>query len=177
MTTKSLLVISEHFYPSTGATAQLVTDLVSDLANYGLLVDVLTATPCSSASDIQNINITRSASPPISSTSIFSKIIRGLVFSVTSLCLISRRYLAGDSFEILIISNPPFIGLIGLVCKYLGFLVGFPSTIRGFAEETNWLSSPCFLADDKIRSRIGSVYFSKLSVLEIWSFASFSSRH
>ena len=119
MPTKSLLVISEHFYPSTGATAQLVTDLVADLTNYGLLVDVLTATPCTSASDIENINIVRPSSPSTSSTSIFSKIFRGLVFSATSLYLIARKYLAGDLFEILIISNPPFIGLLGLICKYL----------------------------------------------------------
>ena len=39
-----LLILSEHFAPSTGATAQLVTDLALGLAARGHRCRVLTAT-------------------------------------------------------------------------------------------------------------------------------------
>ena len=40
-----MLLISEHFAPSTGATAQLMTDLARGLARRGWAITVLTATP------------------------------------------------------------------------------------------------------------------------------------
>ena len=47
---KELIILTEHFWPSTGATAQLVSDLVNDLHAQGCCLRVLTSTPGSSCS-------------------------------------------------------------------------------------------------------------------------------
>ena len=45
---KELIILTEHFWPSTGATAQLVSDLVDDLHAQCCCLRVLTSTPGSS---------------------------------------------------------------------------------------------------------------------------------
>ena len=41
--TKELVIVTEHFSPSTGATAQLVTDLADDLHARGVNICILTS--------------------------------------------------------------------------------------------------------------------------------------
>ena len=126
MTSRSrrLLLVSEHFQPSTGATAQLMTDLASDLVGLGWRVTVLTATSGrttpspSKATMVVRLNRGHTRQ---GRDGVLAKTLRGLHFLISSLiwCLVRGRQ--GD--VILIVSNPPFIGLIG---PFLHTLRGLP---------------------------------------------------
>ena len=102
-----LLLISEHFEPSTGATAQLMTDLARGLHRRGWNLTVLTAT----AGDALDFPIQRLNSTEELSVGVAAKALRGVRFFLGSLiwCLSHGRQ--GD--VVLIVSNPPFIGLLG----------------------------------------------------------------
>ena len=113
---KRLIVITEHFAPSSGATAQLVADLVQDLAANEHDVCVLTST--SEHSPFFK-DVVRFPFPFYSRTSVFSKSLKGSYFFVRVLAWL---VLHSKTFSrVLIVSNPPFIGLLGpLINLFLG---------------------------------------------------------
>ena len=102
-----LLLISEHFEPSTGATAQLMTDLAEGLHRRGWSVTVLTATPGGAL----NFPVQRLGGRGGVAIGLPAKVLRGARFLLGSLlwCLWHGR--RGDG--VLIVSNPPFIGILG----------------------------------------------------------------
>lgn len=104
-----VLLISEHFAPSTGATAQLMSDLARGLDQRGWPIAVLTATPGGS----MPFPVIRlgGALHGSSSGSMVQKALGGLRFLVGSLLWCLRHGHRGD--VVLIVSNPPFIGLLG----------------------------------------------------------------
>jgi len=104
---KRLLLISEHFEPSTGATAQLMTDLAEGLHRRGWSVTVLTATPGGAL----NFPVQRLGGRSGVAIGVTAKVLRGARFLLGSLlwCLWHGR--RGDG--VLIVSNPPFIGILG----------------------------------------------------------------
>ena len=102
-----LLLISEHFEPSTGATAQLMTDLAQGLHQRGWQLQVLTATPGGAlAFPIQRLNGSETIAVGVA-----AKALRGVRFLLGSLLWCLRHGRRGD--VVLIVSNPPFIGLLG----------------------------------------------------------------
>ncbi|WP_067093272.1 glycosyltransferase family 4 protein [Synechococcus sp. MIT S9508] len=117
---RRLLLVSEHFQPRTSATAQLMTDLANDLVGFGWRVTVVTATPDqetpspSKATEVVRLKKTHTKQ---SRNGVFSKALRGVHFLISSLtwCLVRGRQ--GD--VILIVSNPPFIGLLGPLLRTL----------------------------------------------------------
>ena len=102
-----LLLISEHFEPSTGATAQLMTDLAEGLHRRGWSLTVLTATPGGAL----NFPVQRLGGRSGVAIGVTAKVLRGARFLLGSLlwCLWHGR--RGDG--VLIVSNPPFIGILG----------------------------------------------------------------
>lgn len=104
-----ILLISEHFAPSTGATAQLMTDLARGLAERGWAITVLTATP-GPAMPFETIRLGGSRDGSITK-SVVQKALRGLRFFVGALVWSLAHGRRGD--VVLIVSNPPFIGLLG----------------------------------------------------------------
>ena len=104
---KRLLLISEHFEPSTGATAQLMTDLAEGLHRRGWSLTVLTATPGGAL----NFPVQRLGGRSGVAIGVTAKVLRGARFLLGSLlwCLWHGR--RGDG--VLIVSNPPFIGILG----------------------------------------------------------------
>ena len=111
---RRLLLVSENFQPRTGATAQLMTDLANDLVGFGWRVTVVTATPDrETPSPSKATKVVRLKKTQIrqNRNGVFSKALRGVHFLISSLiwCLVRGRQ--GD--VILIVSNPPFIGLLG----------------------------------------------------------------
>ena len=104
---KRLLLISEHFEPSTGATAQLMTDLAEGLHRRGWNLTVLTATPGGAL----NFPVQRLGGRSGVAIGVTAKVLRGARFLLGSLlwCLWHGR--RGDG--VLIVSNPPFIGILG----------------------------------------------------------------
>ena len=105
-----LLLISEHFEPSTGATAQLMTDLARGLHQRGWRLTVLTATPGGSL-DFPVVRLNGATSTESVAVGVVTKGLRGVRFLVGSLLWSLRHGRRGD--VVLIISNPPFIGLLG----------------------------------------------------------------
>ena len=104
---KRLLLISEHFEPSTGATAQLMTDLAGGLHRRGWNITVLTATPGGGL----DFPVQRLGGRAGVAVGVAAKALRGGRFLLGSLvwCLWHGRN--GDG--VLIVSNPPFIGVLG----------------------------------------------------------------
>ena len=74
---KELVILTEHFSPSTGATAQLVTNLADDLHEKGVCLSVLTSTAGNVDKPYRVIRFSASDS---TSVGILRKIIGGLLF-------------------------------------------------------------------------------------------------
>lgn len=114
--TKNVLIVSEHFYPSTAATAQLVHDLANGLARSNINVQVLTATPHAHDS-CEQYPVTRISTNLASPSIILAKALKGSVFFAKSLIWTLRNKSLID--DVIIISNPPFIAALGLLLKAL----------------------------------------------------------
>ena len=114
-----MLLISEHFAPSTGATAQLMTDLARGLARRGWAITVLTATP-GAAMPFAVVRL-GGAIEGSSTKSVVQKALRGVRFLLGSLLWSLQHGRRGD--VVLIVSNPPFIGLLG---PWIQWLRGLP---------------------------------------------------
>ncbi len=113
MSSRRLLLVSEHYQPSTGATAQLMTDLARGLVHEGWRVSVLTSTPGQrstrdEAPVILRLNLAQGSR---GRTGVISKIFRGVRFFISSMIWCLFKAQRGD--VVMIVSNPPFIGLLG----------------------------------------------------------------
>jgi glycosyltransferase involved in cell wall biosynthesis len=110
MSPRRLLLISEHFDPSTGATAQLMTDLAMGLQQRGVQLTVLTAT-AGGTLDLSVVRLNGPRTRSGSANGVAAKAVKGVRFLLGSLlwCLLHGR--PGD--VVLLVSNPPFIGLLG----------------------------------------------------------------
>lgn len=108
-----ILVLSEYFEPSTSATAQLSTDLVADLSILSFEPIVLTSTVGCRRSDFKIVRLNNLSGR---SSLIFMKTFSGLLFVIRSTlwALINRS----QYDQVLIFSNPPFAGIVGLLLKY-----------------------------------------------------------
>jgi glycosyltransferase involved in cell wall biosynthesis len=111
---KTFTFISQYFYPSHTSTAQLLTDLSLNLSTSGHTILVLTSTPSNSA--LPPVNITRTYSRFHQGHSISSKALASLAFLLSGLGYVLRL---PKSTSLLIASNPPYAGLLGLAFKYL----------------------------------------------------------
>lgn len=123
-----LLLISEHFAPSHGATAQLMTDLATGLAARGQPVVVLTATATAANGESDpptgaGLRVVRLGLAPGETPRLLLKAWRGLRFFGLALawgCWHGRR-----GQRLLIASNPPFIGLLGPLLQLRGLTYVF----------------------------------------------------
>jgi len=108
----AIVILSEHFYPSTGATAQLITDLADSLSQSGVNLCVVTSTPGPDTSDYSIIRLSATLNK---SASIFTKALSGLTFFIRSTYWILANVSRNE--RILLVSNPPFICVTGLLVK------------------------------------------------------------
>ena len=107
---RRILLITEHFEPSSAATAQLMSDLAKGLHRRGWQITVLTATP----GGVLNIPVVRLNGPEHTKSEtrgVVGKALRGIRFLFGSFLWCLRHGRRGDG--VLIVSNPPFIGLLG----------------------------------------------------------------
>jgi glycosyltransferase involved in cell wall biosynthesis len=116
---RQLLILTEHFAPSSGATAQLITDLARGLVARGHRCRVLTATAGApepqAGLEVVRLGLRKGAAgAPLG---VMAKALQGLVFVVGGLgwCLLRGR----RGQRLLIVSNPPFVGLVGPLLRYL----------------------------------------------------------
>ena len=144
------IILSQFFYPKPGATAQLITDLSLELSRLNSNVRVITATP---GDDLPGVTIKRLNLPSLGERSILSKSVSGILFTAYCLFYLLRQDLTQS--RLLIVSNPPFIGIIGLIlnalngCRYT-FLIQdlFPQSafLTGIISHHNPLYRLCRLA-------------------------------
>lgn len=111
---RELIIVTEHFAPSSGATAQLINDLADDLHDKGVHLRILTSTHGSSH---HAYPIHRFSDSSHTSVGIFRKLSHGIRFFLGSLKWLLCKNNANNS--LLIVSNPPFIGLIGILVRLL----------------------------------------------------------
>ena len=107
MSTLRLLLSREQFEPRTGATAQLLTDLARGLSQRGWPLVVLTAT----AGGGLSFPVVRMGGAVGEQGSVVAKALRGVRFLAGALVWCLQHGQRGD--VVLIVSNPPFIGLLG----------------------------------------------------------------
>lgn len=105
-----LLLISEHFEPSSGATAQLMSDLARGLHRRGWRLTVLTATPGGDL-EFPVVRLNGPERQAAMAVGVVGKALQGMRFLLGSLLWCLRWGRPGDG--VLIVSNPPFIGLLG----------------------------------------------------------------
>lgn len=122
MSSRRVLLISEHFEPATGATAQLMSDLAQGLSDRSWNVTVLTSTPgqseASTASHPQVVRLGGHLSAgKAKRTGVVQKALGGVLFFWSSLLWVFFRGRRGDL--VFIVSNPPFIGLLGPLLRRL----------------------------------------------------------
>ena len=109
---EALIIVSEHFSPSTGATAQLIKNLADHLHQSGIPLVILTSSTGVASTPYP---IYRFLATSSTSSSILSKLINGISFLAGTLkwLLIHSR----PTNTLFIASNPPFIGVLGLITR------------------------------------------------------------
>jgi len=119
---KSLMILSQYFYPDLAATGQLLTELAEDLTSYGYHIKVLTAKPSYYKNKekylkeeiYQGIDIYR-----VFATKFNKNMISGRLFNFLSYFIsVSFKLLfSKNEHLLLIVSNPPFLPFLGYLLK------------------------------------------------------------
>jgi len=120
---RKILVIEQNFYPEVAAAGQLLLDLCEDLARAGYQVKVITGNPkelfqkkikISKRENYRGVEIIRLKSTALSKYNVAGRVINYLTFhlSIFFHIIFSKR-----PDLVLVLSNPPFISLHGLILK------------------------------------------------------------
>jgi glycosyltransferase involved in cell wall biosynthesis len=119
---KGLMILSQYFYPDLTSTAQLLTELAEDLKGYGYNIKVYTGKPSylknttkTKKKEIyKEISIYRVAATRFNKNNILGRLSNffSYFFSVFFKLLFQK-----DRYPLLIVSNPPFLSIIGLLFK------------------------------------------------------------
>jgi len=112
---QQVVVVTEHFSPAIGATAQLVTDLV-DILSLTHNITVVTATP-SCFSGRSKYSVVRLGTSSKASTNVLKKAFDGLSFLLQATVWLFKH--SSSSTILLLVSNPPFIGALGVLLRLL----------------------------------------------------------
>ena len=112
---KQISILTQYFYPSNAATAQLMTDLAKGLSEHNYNLNIFTGTKSNlNVPDfLAQFKIIRAFSPIKSSTSIFSKISSSIFFLLGAVGYVMFN-LSGNT-PLLIASNPPYAGILGIL--------------------------------------------------------------
>ncbi|MGI0480990.1 glycosyltransferase family 4 protein [Geminocystis sp. CENA526] len=190
---RSLIIISQYFYPSEASTSQLLTDLADGLFAKGLKIKIYTGTP-SNGEKSKPFTILRSPDPFQKSKSILGKLVSSLFFLLGALFFVLFKVDKRDS--LLIASNPPYAGILGLVFKFLRggkyyFLLQdvFPESaiLSGIIKQKSWLvnvfnyliylvcfnSEKTIVLSESMEKLLQSKYsdLDNFSIIENWSIA------
>jgi glycosyltransferase involved in cell wall biosynthesis len=112
---KSVVLITQYFYPDLASTAQLMTDLAKGLATRGYQLNVFTSSNSESSNPnnpILGVEVSRSPSLNKHNLSLLYKAANSLLFLVSSLIYVTFK--VHRTTPLLITSNPPYSGLIGI---------------------------------------------------------------
>jgi glycosyltransferase involved in cell wall biosynthesis len=118
-----ILILSQFFYPDIASTGQLLTELALGLSKQGIEVNVLTGYPtygkgihAYKKEKLEDISIKRVWSTRLNKNTMKGQIFNSLTFFTT--CFFSLLF-SFDKSPILIVSNPPFLPVLGALMHTL----------------------------------------------------------
>ena len=115
---QQITILTQYFYPNLFSTSQLMTDLAKGLSQDGYIVNIFTGTQSSTTPEaLSKVNLNRAFSPVKSSTSILSKVSSSMFFLLGALWYVIFQ--AASNAPILIASNPPYAGILGICFKII----------------------------------------------------------
>ena len=114
---KQISILTQYFYPSHTATAQLMTDLAKGLSEHDYKLNIFTCAKSNSAIPdfLAQVKIIHAFSPIKPSTSIFSKISSSIFFLIGALRYV--MFIVPSNTPLLIASNPPYAGILGILFR------------------------------------------------------------
>jgi glycosyltransferase involved in cell wall biosynthesis len=116
-----LRLLSLYFYPDIAMTGQLLTDLAVGLTEKGISVHAITAQPtyqkntAARNESYKGVEITRVWSTQLNKNSFIGKVVNSVSFFVSALMYV---LFSTDRSPLLIVSNPPFLPLIGAFSNF-----------------------------------------------------------
>jgi len=118
---KKLTLFSQYFYPEMISTGHILTELVVELSKQGVETSVICAQPTYYSNDVVDKEITykgaiikRTNNTHFDKNSIKGKLFNSFSFFMGALWLGIKEK---SNFPILVVTNPPFLGLAGLILK------------------------------------------------------------
>ena len=116
-----LTLLSQYFYPEMISTGHILTELVVELARQGIETKVISAQPTYYSNNrvdkniiYKRIDIRRTVNTQLNKNSLKGKLFNSFSFFLGALWLVLKEK---DINPIILVTNPPFLGLIGLICK------------------------------------------------------------
>ena len=116
-------IISQYFYPDVAATGQLLTELSIGLCRLNCKVVVLTAQPSYSGNTktisiegMDGVTIYRLWATRFNKNSLFGRITNSIVFFLS---VFSSLLIHPDDSILMLVSNPPFLPIIGYIFSIL----------------------------------------------------------
>lgn len=114
-----IIIITQHFYPELTSTAQLMTDLSKGFINKGFYVEVFTQKTekiCAiDDASLKRVKVINSHSVSPFKKSLVYKTINSLLFLISGILYIIFK--TSRDAPVLIASNPPFSGILGICFK------------------------------------------------------------
>jgi glycosyltransferase involved in cell wall biosynthesis len=118
---REIVILTQYFYPDLASTAQLMTDLAQGLASHNYVVKVFTSSKSESYPVDDNfpeqVEIVHQSSQIFGNRTIVGKALNSLLFLASSLIYLTTS--VSKQTPILLVSNPPYIGIVGLFFKLL----------------------------------------------------------
>lgn len=119
---KSLLLISQYFYPEMISTGHILTELLAELSLKGVETSVICAQPTYYTRDkvkrrlnYEGISIVRTANTQHDKNTLKGKLFNSASFFVMAVALALKERVNGP---VLLVTNPPFLGLAGPILKF-----------------------------------------------------------
>ena len=120
---KRLTLISQYFYPEMISTGHILTELAVELAKKGIKTSVICAQPTYYSNhkidkDItyKGIAIRRTFNTQFDKNSLKGKLLNSFSFFIGTLWMVLKEQ---GNYPVVLVTNPPFIGLVGLIYKIL----------------------------------------------------------
>lgn len=120
---KRVSLISQYFYPEMISTGHILTELAVELTKQGIEFSVICAQPTYYSTEKVNKKITykgiiikRTVNTQFDKNSLKGKIFNSFSYFVMVLWLVIKEK---DENPIVLVTNPPFLGLVGLICRIL----------------------------------------------------------
>lgn len=123
MNKKGIRILTQYFYPDVASTGQLLSELAFSLADKGLNVAALTAFPSYSykidakKSEIfRNVNISRLWTTKLNKNTKLGQLFNSITFFLNTFF---HLLFSSSKVPLLIVSNPPFLPVVGYLIKKL----------------------------------------------------------